>query len=427
MVQQIGWILIVCQVAFLTAALINTDVMEVSEKGDHEQENTETIKVDPNLIISRSRVLFDEDEIDDYEYSNENTESEEAESSDAISRSRVLFDEDEINDYEYSNENTESNDAISRSRVLFGDDGDGDYEYSEDNGNTEQEEKNLPPSMIQEIHDLKATNLQRKVTFTNPEIISEKIEMTLGEINQIFNKKKHKKNKKGKKRQLTQPEKKQARKCRKQKLLFSIKDKKCHEPTSQGPCKNNKWFVAVQGKLNGVCKRNRCTDEENPIMFNGTCSQIYGNCPNSSRLYINKKGLGFCDCDEGFSYSIADDKCYKEYTQGPCSPTQIWVRRRKTPKNHKTGHKVFGKCKDNECKEGEVEWKDKKCYKVDTDENYDMCADSDKGDILLENDMITCELVQQGRAVILGVGRSCRRGRTWSSYRNRCVRVFSRG
>merc|ERR1712215_222480 len=96
---------------------------------------------------------------------------------------------------------------------------------------------------------------------------------------------------------------------------------------------------------NGVCKRNLCTNEKTPIMFNGTCSQIYGNCPHSSRLYINKRGLGFCDCDDGFSYNIADDKCYKEHTQGPCTPHRYGYGGGKLQRTTKLGTKFLGNAK----------------------------------------------------------------------------------
>jgi len=313
-------------------------------------------------------------------------------------------------DYEYSDEyngtitEVETKIQIPRSRVLFEDD------------------ESDSSAINFKVSDEKS-NLNEKISFINPENRLSNIEMTLLEINEIFDKKRHMKNNKGK---LSHQDKKMARGCRKQKLLYSTADKKCHEPTSPGPCKNKKWFVAVKGQLQGVCRRNQCTSDENPIFFNGTCSALYGNCPESSRLYLNKRGVGFCDCDEGFSYNIKDDNCYKEHTQGPCTEDETWLRRR-APKNHKTGHKVFGRCKHNKCNEGKVEWKDKKCYKVDSGDMFDMCVENNHGEIVIEEDMMTCRMVMEGRAVAMGIGRSCRRGRAWSSYRNRCVRVYSRG
>merc|ERR1711913_22837 len=140
---------------------------------------------------------------------------------------------------------------------------------------------------------------------------------------------------------------------------------------------------------------------------------------------LTREEWGFCDCDYGYSYSQEDDTCYKEHTPGPCGEKETWLRRR-TPKKHRTGHKVFGKCKMNKCAEGMLEWKDKKCYKVDQGEMFAMCVAEEKGEIELEDEVLTCKLVMEGRAVVGGISRSCRRGRAWSRYRNRCVRVYSR-
>ena len=114
--------------------------------------------------------------------------------------------------------------------------------------------------------------------------------------------------------------------------------------------------------------------------------------------------------------------------QGMCKEGHNW-QHREAPDAHKTGHKVFGICKQSQCGEGEREWKDEKCYRVETGETFDTCFLSQHGELIIVADMISCKMVPQGRlrAVLVGRGRSCRRGRTWSPFRNRCVRVFSRG
>ena len=138
-------------------------------------------------------------------------------------------------DYEYSDEYTETETEVEtkiqipRSRVLFEDD--------------EFEEESDSNAINFRVSDEKS-NHNEKISFINPENRLSKIEMTLQEINEIFDKKKHMKKNKGK---LSRQDKKTARGCRKKKLLFSTADKKCHEPTSAGPCKNNKRFVAVKG------------------------------------------------------------------------------------------------------------------------------------------------------------------------------------
>jgi len=301
---------------------------------------------------------------------------------------------------------------------------DAEDEYSDDYFITRQP---APRSRVLFDEDNGATRIHFKIEekdkSLNTRISSEEIIITLKEINQIFDKKKHKVNSNSK---LSHSDKKKARACRKKQLLFSLTDTKCHNPTSEGPCRNNKWFVAVKGKLEGVCRRNLCTSEENPIMYDGTCSGLYESCPKSSRLYLNKRGRGFCDCDQGFSYNTEDDSCHREHTQGPCGEEETWLGR-KAPEKHKTGHKVFGKCVQNKCENGEAKWKDKKCYKVDSGDMFNMCLDSQHGELAIEDKLMTCKMETRGRAVIMGAGRSCRRGRTWSSYRNRCVRVYSRG
>eukprot|EP00092_Neocalanus_flemingeri_P009649 GFUD01010390.1.p1 GENE.GFUD01010390.1~~GFUD01010390.1.p1 ORF type:complete len:342 (+),score=71.73 GFUD01010390.1:104-1027(+) len=244
----------------------------------------------------------------------------------------------------------------------------------------------------------------------------QKIEMRLGEINDIFDKNKHT-------IKLSRSDKRKARDCRKKRQIFSMDDNKCYNPISEGPCKNNKWFVAVKGKLGGVCKRRECTSVEAPILFKGTCSNLYGKCPKSSRLYLNKRGVGFCDCDEGFSYNIADDTCHRERVQGPCTDQQIW-KRTKAPKNHKTGHKIFGKCKKNKCEEGEAKWKDQKCYKVDRGDIFNKCLESQNGELVIEAGMMTCKMVLTGQGEVAGVRSSCRHGDAWSFDRNKCIRVY---
>jgi len=316
--------------------------------------------------------------------------------------------EEYYDDYLYSQEEEteQSESLVPRSRVLFDND---------------QENEEADSSAIK--FSAEDEKLDRKISFVIPEERLAKIEFTLRELNEIFDKKKHKRGKKGK---LSRQDKKTARSCRKKKLLFSVVDKKCYEPTSSGPCKNNTWFVSVPGKLQGVCRRNPCPGDENPILYDGVCSSLYGSCPGGSRLYLNKRGVGFCDCDQGYSYSREDDACYKEHTPGPCTQGDTWLRRA-TPSKHRTGHKVWGKCVLNKCEEGEVEWKDKKCYKVDQGEMFEMCVADERGELVLEDNVVTCKMVMEGRAVAMGISRSCRRGRAWSRYRNRCVRVFSRG
>jgi len=421
MIRILLWGCVLYRTAFVLTASINMDATDKNydEYKDIEEEYNEERATNP-----RSRVLFEEEEINEQTESsatNFNAGNEKLDLSTKLSL--VIPDsinmnttEENYDEYQYSDgyedideEYSEERATNPRSRVLFEDDEVNDEETKSNALNFNAGNEKM--------------DMTRKISLVIPENRLAKIEMTLREINEIFGKKKFMKNKKGK---LSRRDKKTARECRKKKLLFSTLDKKCHEPTTTGPCKNDKWFVAVKGQLQGVCKRNPCPGEENPILFNGTCSSLYGSCPPASRLFLNKRGVGFCDCDYGYSYSQEDDTCYKEHTPGPCGEKETWLRRR-TPKKHRTGHKVFGKCKVNKCEEGMLEWKDKKCYKVDQGEMFAMCVAEEKGEIELEDEVLTCKLVMEGRAVVGGISRSCRRGRAWSRYRNRCVRVYSRG
>merc|ERR1711931_229803 len=118
--------------------------------------------------------------------------------------------EEYYNDYEDSMEieadNSEKKSLNPRSRVLFeADEGLEEKDSSAINFNTRDEK----------------VDLNQKISFIIQEDRSSKIEMTLKEINEIFNKKKFMKNKG---RQLHRRDRKAARECRKKKLLFSTKD-----------------------------------------------------------------------------------------------------------------------------------------------------------------------------------------------------------
>merc|ERR1711915_889046 len=192
----------------------------------------------------------------------------------------ALIDEDSVLEQsgDYSGDyidKAESFSKLPQSRVLFND------EISYENDDSSEIDFNES-----EIGD--DNILKQMISFVDPENKSNHFEMTIKEINDIFGKKKKKRGLKNKSK-LSQQEKKAARNCRRKKLLYSLKDKKCHEPTTSGPCRNNKWFVAIKGKLQGVCRRIPCTNEDTPILYNETCSPIYGVCPDRQRLFLNKK------------------------------------------------------------------------------------------------------------------------------------------
>jgi len=208
-------------------------------------------------------------------------------------------------------------------------------------------------------------------------------------------------------------------------LLYSTKDKSCHQPTVRGPCKDGKWFVAVKGRLEGVCRKPPCKDDE--VLYNGSCTPIDEKepvCPEFQQLYVNKKGIGFCDCQAGFSYSTDKDTCFRELLRGPCEGKRsVWSRQpiEDVPKEFRgQGHKEFGRCQPSECEKGYVNWTDGKCYKLVTDS---LCLESESGELELSEGEVRCSMTGMGRS-ILGGRNKCRRGRSWSHRRQRCIRVF---
>jgi len=235
------------------------------------------------------------------------------------------------------------------------------------------------------------------------------VKMTINEINKIFNKRGFRGNKN---RHLKRTDKMKARECRRKKKLYFRKTKNCHQPLLQGPCKaSTKWIVAVKGRLDGVCRPRPCLDGATPILYNGTCVPIdSGSCPQHSRLYVNKRGEGYCDCEAGYSrLSDGAGDCYRDFLTGPCDPGASLVL-------------VGGECVPSPCQPGEMMWSDGECWPAQPD--LAQC----EGDLELHpaTQTLTCQpwpAQEMGRA-ITGNTSHCRRGQVWSRWRGRCVRLF---
>ena len=58
----------------------------------------------------------------------------------------------------------------------------------------------------------------------------------------------------------------------------------------------------------------------------------------------------------------------------------------------------------NKCEEGKIEWKDKKCYKVDQGEMFETCVADEKGEIVFEENAVTCKMLMNGDIKILQKG-----------------------
>merc|ERR1719334_1132625 len=115
-----------------------------------------------------------------------------------------------------------------RSRVLFDDEYEDDSDFSSA-VNFAFTSENLPEKKV--------------ISFHIPDHKALKIEMTLQEINEIFDK--NEDATKRANRKLSKHDKKRAKGCRKKGQLLSLKDKKCHEPTMQGPCKPQSRMISA--------------------------------------------------------------------------------------------------------------------------------------------------------------------------------------
>jgi len=174
--------------------------------------------------------------------------------------------------------------------------------------------------------------------------VQDNVVMSLGELQDVFGITEEMK----RQERLTVREKRRARECRKRGRLYRRSDQKCYKANHQGICPVGRWFVAEKGRLDGVCQALPCSQPDTPVLYQGTCSPVFDTCgqPNT-RLYLNKKGRGFCGCDEGFSYNHQDSRCYRERTRGPCPDGQTWLSldKKKVPKQRRKGQKRFGKCR----------------------------------------------------------------------------------
>ena len=240
-------------------------------------------------------------------------------------------------------------------------------------------------------------------SFQDPSARNKLVRMTVKEINKIFNTRGFLRNKN---RRLTKKDKRKARECRRRSELFFRKTKSCHPPVEQGPCKDpTKWIVAIRGRLDGVCRERPCLDEATPILYNGTCVSIDNDdCPRYSRLYLNKRGEGYCDCREGFSQHSGS--CHRDHLPGPCSNSTVLVS---------------GQCQADPCPQGRMVWRDGECHLASSS------LSSCEGDLHLEPESQTVSCLPppgRGRAILSGSSRSCRSGMVWSSWRGSCVRLF---
>jgi len=216
---------------------------------------------------------------------------------------------------------------------------------------------------------------------------AEKISLKLGEIQDLFGITPEMR----RAQKLNRREKARARECRKLGRLYLRTEEKCYKPNTPGLCRQGRWFVAERGRLDGVCQVPPCQYQQIPILFKGACSSVYGSCPDpNARLYLNKRGVGFCECDEGFSFNTADGRCYRERTRGPCNSQQTWLSldKKKVAKDERSGHKRFGKCRRTKCGAGQVKWQGGVCAVHGADNQS--CVQSADNVVEVINGQITC-------------------------------------
>merc|ERR1719481_833854 len=219
----------------------------------------------------------------------------------ALTNGAVVFPSGKIKGEEDNQEGTD-NEAVSVDDLFTNDYIEYDYDREArdlENVNDEDYEvyEDLHPRL--QLHILDDEDDEDILLFrTNNE--EEQILMTVDEINKVFGR-----TTKNSKNELSNNEKAKAKDCRKMKKVYSTKTGKCHQPTSQGPCKKNKWFIAKRGRLDGVCRIPPCGEGE--VLYRGECQQATGRssvCPARHRLFLNKRGVGYCDCQQGFSWSF---------------------------------------------------------------------------------------------------------------------------
>ena len=193
--------------------------------------------------------------------------------------------------------------------------------------------------------------------------------------------------------------------CLEKDLLFSVKHQQCFPPLSDKACVAGqaKWFVARRSRLEGVCRKIPCSDPAAPVLHNGTCSALHtSNCPHNNRLFVNKFGRGYCDCDEGWRRHQEDELCYQDRSAGPCGPGETWLA---------------GSCLSQDCGPDQRAWADGQCYTVDSEAGG--CG------LVLQAGRLVCRATEErGRGLLSGLARRCRAGRVWHKLRRRCVRLF---
>jgi len=86
-------------------------------------------------------------------------------------------------------------------------------------------------------------------------------------------------------------------KCCGEEKLYSPKDRSCHTPTSQGPCKSGEWFVMARDSSGmGVCQKAPCKNNQMILVEGRGCTSKYdtSQCSKGTRPWFSVYGDWEC-------------------------------------------------------------------------------------------------------------------------------------
>jgi len=116
-------------------------------------------------------------------------------------------------------------------------------------------------------------------------------------------------------------------KCCREEKLYSVIDRSCHLPTTQGPCKVGDWIVmdAKDDSGVGICRKAPCSNNQ-MVMHDGMCKSKFqgGLCSRGKRPWYSVYGDWTCKRHRVFlpfgqqkePYDPAWDRCEKQNNGG---------------------------------------------------------------------------------------------------------------
>lgn len=101
--------------------------------------------------------------------------------------------------------------------------------------------------------------------------------------------------------------------------------------TNSGCDNSNHWLIEDPATLRLICVPNNCSWKGQTAYFGGKCVKVGSPtfkedngtltqlCHEGMTTYIFRSGIVQCDCKPGHLFHEADSKCYKAFSQGPCT------------------------------------------------------------------------------------------------------------